>query len=72
MIDNLLIAEVALEVSEWWDIPKKASSMPRAEWRLFIINTAIDIIKSEGITKDTEDIDEVVENYLHKEEGFGE
>ena len=72
MIDNLLIAEVALEVSEWWDCPKKASGMPRAEWRLFIINTAIDIIKSEGITKDTEDIDEVVENYLHKEEGFGE
>ena len=72
MVDNLLLTEVALEVSEWWDCPKKASGMPRAEWRLFIIKTAMDIIKSERITTDTEDIDEVVENYLHKEEGFGE
>ena len=71
-INPCLLAEMTLELSWLYDNPKKASSMPRAEWRWFLIDKAINIIKSENITEDTEDIHEIVENYLCKEERFGE
>ena len=71
MKDSYLVAEVALEVARFYpDI--FSDKMPRAEWRSKIVDTAIEVINTETITNYTEDIDEVVENYLFKKEGFGE
>jgi hypothetical protein len=66
-----LVTEVALEVARFYpDI--YSDKMPRAEWRGKIVLKACEIINAEKITYETTDIDEIVENYLHKEEGFGE
>jgi hypothetical protein len=71
VMDSYLLAEVALEVANFYpDV--YSDKMPRAEWRWKIVDKAIEIINSEGIIKETTDIDEIVENYLCKEEGFGE
>lgn len=70
-MDSYLLAEVALEVAEFYP-DFHADKMPRAEWRWKMVDKAIEIINAEGITKETTDIDEVIENYLCKEEGFGE
>ena len=70
-MDNYLLAEVAVEIADLTDDPF-ASNKPRAEWRWAIVDKAIEIINAEGITSDTDDIDEIVENYFCKEERFGE
>lgn len=60
-----LLAEVALEVANCH--PDIDNDYPRAEWRWVTIMMAHDIIKDEKITEETEDIDELVQNYFsHK------
>ena len=71
-MDSYLLAEVALEVASFYPDFTLHPTKPRAEWRWKIVDKAIEIINSEVITKETTDIDEVIENYLCKEEGFGE
>ena len=71
MDTSYLVAEVALEVARFYpDI--FSDKMPRAEWRHKIVDTAMEVMNAESITNDTDDIDEVVENYLFKKERFGE
>jgi hypothetical protein len=71
-MDSYLLAEVALEVASFYPDFTSKPIVPRAEWRWKVVDKAIEIIKSEDITKETTDIDEIIENYLCKEEGFGE
>ena len=71
-MDSYLLAEVALEVASFYPDFTSTPSIPRAEWRWKIVDKAIEVINNEGITKETTDIDEIVENYICKQEGFGE
>ena len=63
-----LLAEVALEVADYY--PDKGFEIPRAEWRWKIVDKAIEIINAEFIDDATEDIDEIVQGYLSKEESL--
>jgi hypothetical protein len=70
-MDSYLVTEVSLEVARFYpDI--YSDKMPRAEWRSKVVLKAMEIINAEKITYETTDIDEIIENYLCKEEGFGE
>lgn len=71
-MDSYLLAEVALEVASFYPDFNATPTLPRAEWRWKMVDKAIEIINNEGITTETTDIDEIVENYICKEEGFGE
>ena len=59
-----LVAEVSLEVARC--MPDTELKTPRAEWRWHIVNLANDCIIDEKITPDTEDIDEIVENWVRE------
>jgi hypothetical protein len=64
-MDAITIAEVALEVADYridWD-----TSMNRAEWRWMVVEKAIEIVQACNLTRDSEDIDETVLDYLTKE-----
>ena len=63
-----LLAEVALEVASYY--PDAELKMTRAEWRHFVVDSAIEIIDAEYIDDATEDIDEIVQNYLSKAESL--
>lgn len=65
MMDGIVLAGVALEVAECR--PDIDNDIPRAEWAWNTIEKAIEIIKAEGVTIDTDDIDEVVRSYLNRE-----
>lgn len=63
------LAEVSLEVANYYpDDNEKTWQMPRAEWRWETIRLALEIINKHNITSETEDIDEIVTNYLAQEE----
>ena len=70
-MNNYLLAEVALEVNEYYPDEPWQSNKPRAEWRWQVVDKAKEIIEAMGITEDTTDIDEVVGKYLYKKE-YGE
>ena len=71
MSKKTTLAEVALEVAHYIpDDHKFQGIMPRAEWRWMIVAKAKKIIKELGIDKDTEDIDELISNYLSLEESL--
>ena len=64
-IKPYLLAEVALEVARFTpDHDKYQSTMPRAEWRWSIVDKAMEIISECGVDGDSEDLDEIVENYF--------
>jgi hypothetical protein len=67
-MDANVLAEVSLEVADYY--PDLDNDFPRAEWRWKIIEKAITIISDCNITRDTEDIDELVVNYLSTEEAL--
>jgi len=72
-IKPYLLAEMALEVARFTpDDDKSQSTRPRAEWRWSVVDKAMEIISECGVDGDSEDLDEIVHNYLCKEEGFGE
>lgn len=62
LVDAVLLAEVALEVAEC--LPDREYTKPRAEWRWHMVELAIDCINQNQITNATEDLDEVVNNWL--------
>jgi hypothetical protein len=68
MVDGIVLAGVALEVAEYH--PDTNNDIPRAEWAWNTIEKAIEIIKAEDITINTDDIDEVVRGYLAREEAL--
>ena len=63
-----LLAEVALEVADYY--PDVEAKLPRAEWRHFVVDTAIRVIDETFIDDATDDIDEIVQNYLSNEESL--
>lgn len=70
-IRGITLAEVALEVANYYpDDEKVQAEMPRAEWRWGVVEKAMHIIRELNITTDTEDIDELVQNYLAQEEAL--
>lgn len=69
-MDELVLAGVALEVAEYYPDNSKFLDMTRAEWRWFIVQKAQAIIKELNITINTEDVDELVNNYLTQEEAL--
>lgn len=70
-LKGIVLASVALEVAEYYpDDEKTQADMPRAEWRWNTIEKALQIVRDLDITINTEDIDEVVQNYLAQEEAL--
>lgn len=67
-ISPITLAEVSLEVAEF--LPDIDSNIPRAEYRWNIVEKSIEIINACNITPDSEDIDEIVTNYLCQEEAL--
>ena len=67
-MDALVLAEVTLEVADYY--PDINNNCPRAEWRWRIVEKAITIVSECKITRDSEDIDEIVSNYLSQEEAL--
>lgn len=67
-MDAIVLAEVALEVADYY--PDTFSNIPRAEWRWDTVEKAIKIIEACNISRDSEDIDEIVQNYLSHEEAL--
>jgi hypothetical protein len=64
-MDAIVLAEVSLEVADY--LIDVGNDYPRAEWRWNTIEKAIEIVKAENITRASEDIDEIVLNYLVKQ-----
>lgn len=62
------LAEVVLEVAE--HMPDRDNNIPRAEWRWSVVDKAIEIIKAEGITSETDDIDEIIDGYFCREKAL--
>lgn len=70
-MDSIVLAGVALEVAEYYpDNAERQADMSRAEWSWFIVEKALKIVKELDITINTDDIDEVVRNYLSQEEAL--
>lgn len=67
-ISPITLAEVVLEVAEF--LPDIDNNIPRAEWRWDTVEKAIEIIKACNITPESEDIDEIVTNYLCQQEAL--
>jgi len=68
-IPPTVLAEVALEVAQ--HRPDDAGAhKTRAEWRWHILELTKLIIDDEHITKDSEDLDEIVENWISREESL--
>lgn len=63
-MDAIVLAGVAIEVAKL--CPDDNMEIPRAEWRWNVIETAIDIVKDEGITDRTDDIDEIVDAWMRR------
>ena len=69
MTDPILLAEVALEVAHYK--PDDAGQYKtRAEWRWHMLDLAKHIIVDEHLTKDSEDLDELVELWFSREESL--
>ena len=69
--NSLVLAGVSLEVASYYpDNADRQAMMSRAEYSWMIIQKALQIINDLKITIDTEDIDEVVSNYLAQEESL--
>lgn len=69
MTDPVLLAEVALEVAP--HRPDDAGQYKtRAEWRWHITNIANMIIADERLTKESEDLDELVAIWFSREESY--
>jgi hypothetical protein len=64
-MDAIVLAEVALEVADYH--VDADSTIPRAEWRWQVVEKAIEIIRALNITRETDDIDELVQYYLSEE-----
>lgn len=67
-ISPITLAEVSLEVAAY--LPDLNNDFPRAEYRWNTVEKAIEIIKACNITPDSEDIDEIVQNFLCQEEAL--
>ena len=67
-MDALCLAGVVLEVANYY--PDIDGDIPRAEWRWQIVEKAIKIVNECGVTIATDDIDEIVRNYLCNEEAL--
>jgi hypothetical protein len=65
---NYLHLEIATEVA--WQVGDILENIPRAESRWHVCNITKRIIEAGIITDDSEDIDEIVSAWLHKEEGY--
>lgn len=67
-MDAMVLAGVVLEVTEYY--PDIDFDMPRAEWRLKMVEKAMAIIRDCNVTLETDDIDDIVINYLSNEEAL--
>ena len=67
-MDAIVLAGVVLEVADYY--PDIDGDIPRAEWRWNMVEKAIAIVNDCGITLTTDDIDEIVRNYLSNEEAL--
>lgn len=67
-MDPLVLAGVVLEVADY--MPDTFANISRAEWRWNTVQKAIEIIKACDITRSTDDIDDIVINYLAQEEAL--
>jgi len=65
---NYLHLEIATEVA--WQVGDILQNSPRAESRWHVCNITKRIIESGIITEESEDIDELVAQYLHQHEGY--
>lgn len=60
--------EIATEVA--WQVGDTLEGVPRAESRWHICDITERIIKAGIIKEDSEDIDEIISQYLHEHEGY--
>jgi len=67
-MDAILLAEVALEVAQYR--PDDGKIPTRAQWRWATLDLAELIIADEKITKESEDLDEIVGNWFAREDGL--
>ena len=67
-MDAIVLAGVVLEVADYY--PDIDNDIPRAEWRWNIVEKAMEIVRECDITISTDDIDELVMNYLCNEEAL--
>jgi hypothetical protein len=65
---NYLHLEIMAEVA--WQVGDFFIDLPRAESRWHVCTIANRIIQAGIITKDSEDLDEIISGWLHHEEGF--
>lgn len=63
-----LLAEVALEVAQYYPDCEKYTT--RAMWRWFVLDLANTIIEELILNEESEDIDELVINYLSQQEAL--
>jgi len=61
-MSNYTHLEIATEVA--WQVGDSLGNSPRSESRWFVCNLTNQIIKAGIITKDSEDIDEIIHNWL--------
>ncbi len=67
-MDAMVLAGVVLEVADYY--PDIDFDMPRAEWRWNMVEKAMAIVRECNVTLATDDIDEIVRNYLSNEEAL--
>jgi hypothetical protein len=67
-MNDYLKTEIATEVA--WQVGDILEQRPRAESRWLVCNIAKRIIESGIINEDSTDIDEIIANWLDKEEGY--
>jgi hypothetical protein len=65
---NYLHLEIATEVA--WQVGDMLENSPRAESRWHVCNITKRIIEAGIIDRDTDDIDEIIAEYLHQHEGY--
>jgi hypothetical protein len=67
-MNDYLILEIATEVA--WQIGDIFENKPRAESRWHVCNITSRLLNAGIIDENTEDIDEVIRAWLHKNEGY--
>ena len=65
---STLLAEVAIEVTQYY--PDCDMYQTRAMWRWHVLDLAKKIITELNLDEESEDLDELVENYFAQEESL--
>lgn len=67
-MNPILLAEVSLEVAMYY--PDCDTYQTRAMWRWFVLDLAKKIIDELNLDEESEDLDEIVTNYLAQQEAL--